>query len=306
VGATPAFPALGQSAAVPVTVTYKRVDGLEIKADVHGAGETVKPCVVYIHGGALIQGSRTGIPKLFLANVLAAGAALISIDYRLAPETKLPGIIGDLRDFWRWLHGEGARRFKLDRQRIAVAGGSAGGYLTLMAGFTLSPRPRALASFWGYGDITADWYAKPDSFYLRQPRVGEETARAAVGTTPLSEPPQGSQRGRFYLHTRQTGTWCQQVAGRDPVREKGWFRPYCPLWNVSASYPPVILIHGTADTDVPYEQSKLMADALRARGARHELVTVPDGTHGLGGMDAEAPRRAYQQAADYLMAHLGR
>jgi hypothetical protein len=69
-----------------------------------------------------------------------------------------------------------------------------------MTGFCVSPQPKALASFWEYGDIVGTWYSRPDAFYLRQKAVTREEALAAVGSTAISEPPPESDRGRFYLY----------------------------------------------------------------------------------------------------------
>src|SRR5688572_13603839 len=81
------------------TFTYKRVGALEIKADVHRADDSVRrPVVIWIHGGALINGHRAGIDGRIRSRLLEAGYALVSIDYRLAPETRLPAIIEDLED----------------------------------------------------------------------------------------------------------------------------------------------------------------------------------------------------------------
>ena len=62
-----------------------------------------------------------------------------------------------------------------------------------------------------------------------------------------------------------------------------------------------MLVHGTADTDVPYEQSKMMAERLRTVGVQHQLVTVPDGAHGIGNIAAEEQDRIYKEAANFLM-----
>src|ERR1041384_8278971 len=138
---------------------YKRAGSCEIKLDVYRPDDDiVRPVVFWIHGGALIGGDRNGIRKDQLASYIDAGFAVVSIDYRLAPETKLPEIIDDLKDAYRWVRKEGSKRYKLDDKRIAVIGHSAGGYLTLMAGFCLEPRPKALVAFYGYGDIVGDWY----------------------------------------------------------------------------------------------------------------------------------------------------
>jgi acetyl esterase/lipase len=138
----------------PETLVYKVVQDHEIKLDVYRPGEKgARPGVLWIHGGALINGSRKQLSNRMLAGLLKSGYVIVSIDYRLAPETKLPGIIEDLQDAWRWMRTEGSSRFGIDPGRIAVAGGSAGGYLTLMSGFCLEPRPRALVSYYGYGPL---------------------------------------------------------------------------------------------------------------------------------------------------------
>ena len=129
------------------TFTYKKVGDLEIKADVHRPGDEVRrPVLVYIHGGALINGGRQSINKRIKEMFLGAGYAIVSIDYRLAPETQLPGIIEDLEDAFKWLRRDGARLFNVDTSKIAVAGGSAGGCLTLVSGFRVKPAPTVLMS----------------------------------------------------------------------------------------------------------------------------------------------------------------
>jgi len=69
-----------------------------------------------------------------------------ALDYRLAPETKLPDIISDIETAFTWLGGEGAKRFHLDPDRMIVYGGSAGGYLTLVTGYRVKPKPKALVA----------------------------------------------------------------------------------------------------------------------------------------------------------------
>jgi acetyl esterase/lipase len=81
---------------------------------------------------------------------------VVAIDYRLAPEAKLPAIVDDLRDAAAWIREQGPARFGIASERLAVAGHAAGGYLTLLSGHAVEPRPRALVSFYGYGDIAGD------------------------------------------------------------------------------------------------------------------------------------------------------
>src|SRR5690242_4904543 len=79
----------------PQTFVYKSVADCEVKVDVFATvGNGRKPVAVWIHGGALIFGSRQLPPNSrVLRPLLDAGFAVVSIDYRLAPETKLPEII---------------------------------------------------------------------------------------------------------------------------------------------------------------------------------------------------------------------
>ena len=115
------------------TYTYKRVGECDIKADVYRLpGKDVRPAVVWIHGGALIFGNRGSVRPDQLQRYLQAGFVLISIDYRLAPETKLPDIIEDLRDAYRWVREKGPELFWVNADRIALVGNSAGGYLALV------------------------------------------------------------------------------------------------------------------------------------------------------------------------------
>jgi acetyl esterase/lipase len=288
----------------PQTFTYKTVGDCAIKADVYNASpETKRPIAVWIHGGALIMGDRRGIDKTLLAMLIKAGFVVVSIDYRLAPETKLPAILEDVRTAFAWIRQEAPKSFTKSTERIVVLGGSAGGYLTLASGYLIEPRPAALVSLWGYGDIAGTWYNHPDPFYCRQPLVPEAEARASVGTTVIAEPPPKDRRFRFYLYCRQNGLWPKEVAGRDPDTDPHAFDPLCPIRNVSAKYPPAMLIHGTSDTDVPHEQSVLMDRELTRQKVEHELILVRGGGHGLRNISGDEVARLYERVVAFLKYH---
>jgi acetyl esterase/lipase len=271
------------TAADPTTLTYKVAGDHEIKLDLYRpAGPGPVPIVVWLHGGALISFSRHAIHERqgILELLLQARIAVAAIDYRLAPETRLPEILTDVQDAFGWVQQSGSE-YGLDPERVGVLGLSAGGYLTLMSGFMISPRPTALVSYYGYGDLTGDWYAQPDAFYNTQPQISDNEAWSSVGTAPISAPdlPTALARMRFYLWTRQRGSWPTHVTGKHPLTEREAFTPWCPLQNVDADWPPTLLIHGTADTDVPFEQSVMMLDALTAAGASAKLITLAGAPH---------------------------
>jgi dipeptidyl aminopeptidase/acylaminoacyl peptidase len=106
------------------------------------------------------------------------------------------------------------------------------------------------------------------------------------------------------LYCRQQGIWPKEVTGHDPDAEPEWFDRYCPVRNVSANYPPTMLIHGTADTDVPYEESVKMAKKLSQFGVKHKFLRVPQGGHGLSGVDPAVRARVFKRAAQFLKVYM--
>lgn len=287
------------------TSIYKTVGDCRIKADLYRPeGTAILPVIFWIHGGALISGDRNSIRKDQLESYLENGFAVFSIDYRLAPETKLPAIVSDLKDAYRWLRKE-SKRLRLDPDRIAVVGHSAGGYLTLMAGSCLRPRPKALVSFYGYGDIVGEWYSRPDPHYSQQPAVPKSDAYSVVGGPPISENAPGD-RFKFYLYCRQNGLWPKEVAGFVPDKEPKRFIPYCPVRNVTHDYPPTLLLHGDQDTDVPYAQSVQMHEELDRQHVSNELITISGGGYGFDGArkrDAKVGE-AFERVLGFLHTHL--
>ena len=77
-----------------------------------------------------------------------------------------------------------------------------------------------------------------------------------------------------------------------------------PLVNVDSDYPPTLLIHGTSDTDVPFEQSVLMTDALVRSSVEHDLIPIDSAEHGLAGGSEEQVTEAYFRALQFIQLHL--
>lgn len=291
------------------TYTFKMVGDVKVQADVYHTDDTAtRPVLVWIHGGALIMGNRKSVPKNLLDLARDEGYALVSIDYRIAPEVKLPEIIADVEDTFRWLRDDGAKACHLNADRIVVTGGSAGGYLTLMTGVTVKPRPTALVAYWGYGDVDGDWYTKPSEFYRSSvPLIDKADAYKGVGGKVITGSEDGidmKARGRFYHYLRQNGLWTKEVTGFDPVADRKKLDRYCPVRNVSPDYPPTLLIHGTEDTDVPYQLSVDMAKELARHKVPHELVTVKGAGHGLAGGDPKLVADAHAKALAFVRSQM--
>ena len=134
--------------------TYKVVENCAIQADVYRMpDEVVRPAILWLHGGALMFGNRATLAPDQLARYVEGGYTVITVDYRLAPEAKLEAIIGDLQDAYNWVRRSGPHLFRIDPDRIAVVGHSAGGYLTLMTGTCVQPRPERWSPFTGTGTL---------------------------------------------------------------------------------------------------------------------------------------------------------
>lgn len=257
------------------TYVYKIVQDCQIQADVYRLpGEEPRPAILWLHGGGLIFGDRNLLPLEQVEQYLEAGYTVIAIDYRLAPEVKLYAILEDMQDAYAWMRGQGPGLFHIDPDRVAVVGHSAGGYLTLMAGFCLQPRPKALISFYGYGDIAGEWYSRPSPHYTKEPTVSQEVAQQGVGGPVLTGIGFSDQRWLFYLFCRQQGLWPKEITGYDPHTESQAFERFCPVRNVTQDYPPTLLLHGDKDTDVPFELSSQMAAALKQHQVTHQLITM--------------------------------
>ena len=283
------------------TIVYKEAGPLAIKADVYHYSDTkVRPVLVSLHGGALIMGHRENLSGPVKNFALTNGWVLVSFDYRLAPETKIPAIIEDVEDAFRWLRREGPKRFHINPDRVAVTGGSAGGYLTLLTGHRIEPRPRVLLAFFGYGDLIGDWYSTPSPHPRHNQRkiAADEAGQQVSGPAVADARDRKGDGGVFYNFCRQTGQWPKAVSGWDPHRESEKFFPFMPVRNVTAAYPPTVLIHGTADTDVPFEQSQLMAREFQKHGVPFQFYEIAKAEHGLTGGDPaeidEAQRKAFE------------
>ncbi len=287
---------------VKSTVVYKEVPGCSIKADVYLPEAANPPVVLYFHGGALISGTRRYLPAYQARRLNQEGMAVVSFDYRLAPETKLEAIIGDIQDAFAWVRDEGARQFNFDTNRIAAMGGSAGGYLSLMTG-TFDHKPKAIVAFYGYGDILGEWYTTPSEHYCKNPPISKTEALSTVGGREKTIG--GNRRYTYYFYCRQKGIWPEAVSGYHPVKDREKLLRYCPINNIAPDYPPTLLLHGDQDTDVPYEQSAAMAAALEQKGIKNQLVTVKGVGHGFDGDGKNAAvKEIFEDVVHFLQAHL--
>jgi acetyl esterase/lipase len=290
------------------TFTYKTVGHLEIQAEVTRADDDrARPVLIWIHGGAMIKGDRFGQwEKAFPRLMLESGYIIVSIDYRLAPESKLPSIVEDITDACGWVRAEGPRLFDAKVDRLAIAGGSAGGYLTLAAGNHVSPKPTVLASFSGYCDLVGPWATGPsvDPEHAETDLGAEEVAAFKPGPPVSNKYERTYDITPYYNHWRQHGQWPLALTGWDPRTEKDRYLPYLNDRGVTSDYPATILVHGTEDLDVDYQQDIQMAHALKEHDVIHQLILLEGANHNLRGIDPGQTENAHRKAMAFVRYHM--
>jgi acetyl esterase/lipase len=290
------------------TFTYKTVGHLEIQAEVTRTDDDkARPVLIWIHGGAMMKGDRFGQwEKAFPRLMLESGYIIVSIDYRLAPESKLPAIVEDVADACAWVRAEGPRLFDAKVDRLAIAGGSAGGYLTLAAGNHVSPRPTVLASFSGYCDLVGPWATGPsvDPSHKETDLSSEEAAAFRPGPPVSNKYERTYDITPYYNHWRQHGQWPLALTGWDPVTERDKYQPYLNDRAATSDYPPTILVHGTKDLDVDYRQDIQMADALEEQNVIHQLILLEGANHNLRGIEPGQTENAHRKAMAFVRYHM--
>ncbi len=261
------------------TYIYKSVAEVPIQADAYWIPRSNKqPVILWLHAGALIFGSREQVPAEQVEKYVRAGFVVVAVDHRLGPEVKLPSVIEDVKDAYRWIREKGPELWGSDANTVVVVGHSAGGYLSLLSGVTFQPRPQAIVSFYGYGDIASDWYNRPDPYYNTQQKVEKAEADRLRSASVLTHADFG-QRFPLYKYFRQQGTWTKEIVAIDPHSQRELLTPFCPALTAGPDFPPTFLVHGDNDTDVPFQQSLEMAERLKAQKVKHQLSILPGRGH---------------------------
>jgi len=123
--------------------TITAADGAVLTARLYAPSAARLPVVLYLHGGGFTVGSIETHDSLCRQLASRSGAAVVSLDYRLAPEHRFPVAVEDVWATLRWLHDTGAEALGLDPRRLAIGGDSAGG--TLAAVGALWARDQGIA-----------------------------------------------------------------------------------------------------------------------------------------------------------------
>lgn len=244
--------------------------GISLKLDIWTpAGNGPFPTAIVVHGGGWTGGDKRieWVQPLF-EPLQKANFAIATINYRLTPQTPYPAMVQDLDDAIRWVK-DNAKKYKFDKNRIALLGESAGGHMVAYAGAK------------GKGDTkvaaVVDFYGAHDLLKLAADRSkGDLTSLArAILQQPVDS----------------TTEW--------KLREAS------PIQYVHKGMPPFLFVHGTGDQLVPYDQSPLMCDAMKKVGNRCEIFTIEGAPHGMSNWEKNPAFQTYKpKVIEWLKATL--
>jgi len=236
-------------------IEFASADGHSLKLDLHRPYREKSPIVVYVHGGAWRAGSREDVPVLGL---IEHGFAIASVDYRLSTQARFPAQIHDIKAAIRFLRAR-AGELKIDTTRIAIVGSSAGGHLSALTGVT-----NGHAELEGTVGTHLDQSSRVDaivSFY------GASNLQSILG-----------QSTEFGLGVRVPAL--KLLLGDVPEKQPALAKLASPVAHLDAQDPPLLLIHGDADPQMPLAQSVEFHEACKKIGAPVELVILPGAKHG--------------------------
>jgi len=273
------FVAKAHAADPPSTITvdkdvvYMKAGDKPLKMDIAKpkSGEGPFPAVICIHGGGWRGGDKTQMNNSIYA-LAQQGYVAATIQYRLVPEARFPSQIQEARAAVQYVRAH-AKELNVDPDRIGVIGGSAGAHLALLIGTTGDKE------FEPVGD---------------NPTVSTKVnvVVSLAGPTDLTpEFPAPAQKMVDDLLNK-------------PKKDKSEdYAKASPLHYVTPGDAPILMVHGTKDELVPYDQTTKLLDACKKAGVEAELFTIKDGGHG-GGGDPKEWAAAIVKSAEFLSKHL--
>ena len=249
-------------------VTYLTASNFEAKLDIYKRRDTTgpQPTVIYMHGGFWAAGTKEG-SLMALMPWLEMGWNVVNVEYRLARVALAPAAVEDCMCALRYVANQ-AKTYDIDTARIVVTGESAGGHLALTTGII------------------------PDTAGLDRECAGVPLSKVAAiinwyGITDVYDVIEGPHRANAAMQ------WFGSMPNREEIA-----RRVSPLTYVRSGLPPILTVHGDADTTVPYQHAVRLHEALNKAGVTNQLVTIPGGRH--GNFTPEERTKIYSTIREFL------
>lgn len=227
-----------------------------------------RPAIVFIHGGGWRSGDKGGGQwRSMPLEYASRGYVCISVNYRLTDEGTILDCIADCKCAVRWLRAS-AKEHNVDPQRIGAYGNSAGAHLVAILGLTT-----AAAKLEGDGPYAG---------------YSSEVQAVCCSATPSNFLDWGKRKAQAL----------EKLFGADPQNKK----LASPVTWVTAAAPPFLIVHGTADKTVPFQQGVNLHSALEMAGAKNVKMMKFDGAgHGVFSQHKRTTYPAMQKFFDQTL-----
>lgn len=237
-------------------IIYASLPDKDLKLDLYLPEKSSNPrLIVYVHGGAWRRGTRESVP---VKGLLHHGIAIASVDYRLTTEAPFPANVHDIKASVRFLRAN-ANKYGYSPDKIVIMGSSAGGHLAALVGVT-NGHSMLEGSIGKETDTSSD-IAAIVSFY----------GASNLETILHQSTPHG-------LNVRIPAL--ELLLGGRPEDKLELARLASPVRHVDKSDPPLLLIHGDQDHQMPVNQSIELFGAYKEAESSVKLKYVYGGKHG--------------------------
>ena len=234
------------------------------------------PTLVYLHGGSWTGGDPHSQSRPMIHRLARDGWLVATVGYPLSPQATFPDHLIGVKRALAWLRTEG-RAHGVDPDRIAVAGGSAGGHLAALTALTPN-RPEYQPGF----------------------EEADTSVAACVALYGIYD---------FLNRNRTRHDWPlipRIVMKADPVADEAAFRAASPIDQASPDAPPFLVIHGSHDSLVPPSEARVFVEVLREQSqSTVQYLEVEGAQHAFDAVSSPRSRRVAAVAAEFLGAHVG-
>ena len=220
--------------------------------------KTNAPLIVWVHGGAWMLNDKyadMGYMKNTIRAFMDSGYILASIDYRHSTTAVFPAQMQDCNQALEFLY-QHAAAYKIDKNRIALIGFSAGGHLASLLGLSANDHikgfyPAGLQPHFSIKCVL-DFYGPSDLIAISSnPDTSVNNARSPVAI----------------------------LLGAEPVDRPDIAKKASPVTYVDKNDPPFIIVQGEKDESVPNTQSRLLSSWLTVHAVKNQLIIVPNAPH---------------------------
>lgn len=234
---------------------YATVDGKALRLDLYmPQGVPSPPLVVWVHGGAWTSGDKDSVPPVFVQ----AGIATASVDFRQSTDAKFPAQVHDIKAAIRFLRAS-ASQYGYRTDRIAISGSSSGGHLAALVGVT-----NGVAALEG-----------KEGDHLDQSSAVQAILDYYGPTNFMTILAQSTPHG---LSVRVPAL-ARLIGGR-PEAVPELARLASPVQHVGPGDPPLFMLHGDQDPQVPINQSHELQGAYQRAGLPVTFYVVHGAEHG--------------------------